>query len=197
MILLYCINGVVRAQHDSTQPPVSPDSYDASTRVIPYDPETMGRLDRVGDPPADLLHDTRPYAEPAETPLILKGYASQMRYSVVTAGISWKSMQIKTDRTSQLMLGNLAVYAGTLNPNDIVDFTQDSTSYQFPASDAIDLNKTVNAFIQQCRTTEAQCLADLNSATPTILTYEDVEAKFAGLKAKTIGLVTHGRSIVL
>jgi hypothetical protein len=44
----------------------------------------------------------------------------------------------------------------------------------------------VNAFVEQCRTIENQCLTDLTSATPTILTYADVEAKFTGLKARTV-----------
>ena len=57
--------------------------------------------------------------------------------------------------------------------------------------DAQDLNAQVNAFVQRCRTLEAQCLTDLNSAAPTLTSYEDIEGVFVTLKneaAKGLGM---------
>ena len=184
MKLLYCLNGIVVGSHDSLSN-VTAEAYGSGVRIIPYNP-SMGDLQRVGPAPDKPAVDTRQYAQPVETPEILQGFASQVRFNTVTAGITWNSIPVHTDRMSQLLIGNLAQHAVTMTPTDMIDFTQDGVAYQFQAGDAADLNTQVNAFIQQCRTIEAQCLADLTSATPTILTYDDVEVRFAGLRSKTL-----------
>jgi hypothetical protein len=79
---------------------------------------------------------------------------------------------------SQLLIANLAQYAATLVATTLIDFTQNGVHYQFQASQAADLNNQVNAFVQQCRTIEASCIADQNLATPTMTTYAQIEAKF-------------------
>jgi hypothetical protein len=185
MNLLYCQNGVVVATHDDQAAPVPASVYGDGVRIIPYD-QPLLTLAKVGDPPAARERDMRPFAEPDPTPAILTGYSSQVRFDTVTAGITWQDIPVKTDRISQLLIANLATFAATLAPADNVDFTQDSVAYQFQAREAEDLNNQVNAFVQQCRTTESACLADLSSGSPTIQTYDDVDAKFATLKAKTL-----------
>ena len=184
MNLLYCLNGVAVGSHDSLQN-VPASAYGDGVRIIPYD-APMSELPRLGDPPVFPARDDRRYGEPPATPEILMTFASQVRFDTTTAGIVWNSIPVKTDRVSQMLIGNLALHASTLAPTDVIDFTQDGTPYQFQAGQAADLNTQVNAFVQQCRSTEALCLADLSSATPTILTYEDVEGRFSSLKAKTL-----------
>jgi hypothetical protein len=184
MNLLYCLNGVVVGSHDSLQN-VTASAYGDGVRIIPYD-DPMSTLPRIGDPPVFPARDDRQYGEPTETQEILSAFASQVRFDTVTAGILWNSIPVKTDRVSQLLIGNLALHASTLASTDPIDFTQDGIAYQFQAGQAADLNTQVNAFVQQCRSTEAQCLADLSSATPTLLTYKDVEAQFSTLKSKTL-----------
>lgn len=187
MNLLYCANGIVLAWHDldATSMSVPASAYGTGVRVIPYDP-AWGPLTRVGAPPADQLHDTRPYAQPTETPQILIAFAGQVRYETVIAGIVWNSIPIQTDRNSQMLIDSLAMYATTVPNTTTINFTQNGIAYQFTASQVADLHTQVNGFLQQCRTVESQCLADLNSASPTILLYSDVEAKFSGLKSQTL-----------
>jgi hypothetical protein len=184
MNLLYCLNGVVLGSHDSLQN-IPASSYGTGVRIIPYD-QPLSSLPRIGDPPVYPDRDTRGYGQPPETPALLMAFAGQVRFDTVVAGITWNGIPVSTDRMSQLLIGNLAQLAVTMTPTDTIDFTQAGIGYQFPASEAADLMTQVNNFVQQCRTTEAQCLTDLGSASPTILTYEDVEAKFTGLKAKTV-----------
>jgi hypothetical protein len=184
MNLLYCLNGVVVGSHDSLQN-IPASIYGSGVRIIPYD-QPMDTLPRIGTAPTYPERDARPYGEPPETPALLTAYSSQVRFDTVTAGITWNSIPVKTDRVSQLLIGNLAQHAATLAPTTLIDFTQDGVHYQFQASQASDLNLQVNNFVQTCRTTEAQCLADLALATPTIQTYADVDAKFVGLMARTL-----------
>jgi hypothetical protein len=187
MFLLYCQNGLVLVTHDDQQPFVDPALYGSGTRVIPW--PSLGTLTVV--PPSD---PTIPlpivYQQPTETPAILKNYASQVRYNYAVAGITFAaasgSVPVSTDRLSQMLVGNLAQYASTLAPTTVIDFTQNSIHYPLQASECATLNMNVNNFVQQCRTIEAQCLTDLNSTTPTILTYDDVDAKFSGLRGKTV-----------
>jgi hypothetical protein len=184
MKLIYCLNGVVVGSHDSALN-IPSSVYGSGVRVIPYDP-SMGELPRVGTAPVFPERDTRPYGQPVETPELLMGYAGQVRWETVTAGIAYGSIPANTDRVSQTLIANLAQYAATLAPTDTISFTQDGVAYQMTAQDAIDLNTQMTALAQQCRTVEAECLADLTGATPTILTYDDVEARFAGLRSKTL-----------
>ena len=180
-MLLYCINGVVRGSHDSDQQ-VEASAYGAGVRVIPY-AAPMSTLDKVGPPPVDAVGDSRPYAQPVETKEILINYAGQARWEAVTAGITFNSIPVKTDQVSQAMIGNLAQYvaSASIAPATVLNFTQDGVAYSITAQDAIDMNNQIVAQIQQCRTIEAACIADLTSATPTILTYDDVDARFAAL----------------
>jgi len=179
--LLYCLNGVVKASHLSDQQ-IDASTYGTGVRVIPYD-APLTTLARIGDPPAYPARDTRPYAQPGETQETLIAYSGQARWEGSTAGITFNSIPVKTDRVSQTLIGNLAQYvvSASLAPTTLLDFTQQGVHYQITAQDAIDMNNQIVALIQQCRTIEAACIADLNSATPTILTYDDVDTRFAGV----------------
>jgi hypothetical protein len=185
MILLYCLNGVVVGHHDDQQSPVDASLYGSGVRIVPYD-QPLTTLPLVGTAPIYPQRDTRPYGQPTETPQLLMLFAGQVRFETVIAGITWNSIPVATDRISQLLIGNLAQLAATMTPTDVIDFTQAGVGYQFQASQAADLMTQVNNFVQQCRTVENQCLTDLGSATPTLLTYADVEAKFTGLRARTV-----------
>lgn len=197
MQLIYCANNgtddIVLGWHDDSQN-VSASAYTAPAgsptglvRVIPY-PQAVSSLTKIGPPPVlgdnrfmSSFADTRPYAQPTETKQILLDFAAQVRWQTVVAGTTFNSNLIHTDRESQALIANLAAHAATLATTDPIDFTQDNVHYPMTAADVIALNTQINARIQQCRTIEAACIADLNSPTPTILTYADVEAKFAGV----------------
>jgi hypothetical protein len=181
-MLLYCLNGVVQGSHDSDQQ-IDASAYGTGARVIPYD-APLSTLDRVGDPPTNGQRDTRPYAQPAETTQTLTAYAGQARFEAVTvAGITFNSILVKTDRVSQTLIANLAQYvvSASVALTTVFDFTQDGVGYKITAQNAIDMNNQIAALVQECRTIEAACIADLTSASPTILTYDDVDARFAGV----------------
>jgi hypothetical protein len=178
-MLLYCLNGVVRGSHDSDQQ-IDASVYGAGARVIPY-AASLSTLARVGPEPVYPERDTRPYAEPVATPEILIAYSGQARWETVVAGITFNSIPVNTDRVSQTLIGNLAQYAASINPNTTLDFTQDGVAYKITAKDAIDMNNQIVALVQQARGVESACIADLTSATPTIFTYDDVDARFANM----------------
>jgi len=182
MRLLYCLNGAVVGWHDSAQN-VPASSYGTGVRVVPYAAD-IGLLPKFGPAPPAGTKDTRPYAQPVETPEILKAYAAQLRWETSTQGITYNAIPANTDGLSQTLVGNLAQYAATVTPTTAIDFTQDGVHYQITAQDALNMNGQMNSLIQQSRTIEAQCLADLSLATPTILTYADVEARFAGVRKR-------------
>jgi hypothetical protein len=181
-MLLYCLNGVVQGSHESDQQ-IDASTYGTGVRVIPYD-APLSTLDRVGAAPTLPQRDTRPYAQPTETTQILTAYAGQARWeAVAVAGITFNGIPVKTDRVSQTLISNLAQYvvSASISLTTVLDFTQGGVGYQITAQNAIDMNNQIVALIQQCRTIEAACITDLTSATPTILTYDDVDARFAGV----------------
>jgi hypothetical protein len=191
MLLLYCLNSLVVSIHDDQQPYVDPAYYGSGTRVIPV--QSMAGLTVVPPPdPAPIPPPPPVYQQPTETPAILRAYASQVRYNYAVAGITFSaasgSVPVATDRISQMLINNLAAHAATLAPTATIDFTQNSIHYPLTAAECATLNTDVNNFVQQCRTIEASCLTDLNSPTPTILTYADVDAKFSGLRRMTVRL---------
>jgi hypothetical protein len=181
MQLLYCREGAVVGWHDSAQNTPGTD-YGTGIRVVPYAGDIKG-LPRFGPAP-ESGRDTRPYAQPVETPEILKAFSAQQRWEATVEGVVFKTIEANTDGISQSLIANLASYAATISPESTIDFTQNGEAHQITAQDAIDLNNQINAAHQQMRTIEAQCLADLNSAAPTLLKYEDVEARFADARKK-------------
>jgi hypothetical protein len=195
LYLLYCSvdTGQVLGWHDvAANVPASAYAsmvYSGKVRIIPYD-QGVATLPRVGaTPPAPWkpsMGDSRPYAQPAETKDILLAYAAQVRFDKSIDGISFTTagavvIPVQTDRESQYLIANLAQHASTLATTAAIDFTQDNVHYAMTAADAISMNNAVNAHIQNCRTIEASCIADLNSSTPTLVHYADVDAKFAGV----------------
>ena len=185
--LLYCLNGLVTSYHaDDTDIPLA--TQPTGTRIVPYD-QPLDTLTKYGTPtpPSNLVPypaDTRPYQQPVETPHILIMYAGQCRYNYVTVGFSYTAINatvipVETDRTSQMLLGNLAQYCATLAPTAAIDFTQRNIHYAVTAQDVINMNNQLNAMSQKYRSTEAACLTDLNGATPTIKVYADVDTRFS------------------
>jgi hypothetical protein len=188
MILLYCSNGVVLTTHDDVQA-VLASAYGSGVRIIPWD-QPLGALDKVGPAPNPGVSDARPYAQPAETPAILKMYAAQRRYDCSVGGISFTAasgtIPVNTGRGDGALINNLAAHAQSLQPADPLNFTQDNVLYPITAQEAIDMFHALMTHIQDCRNIEANCITDLDSATPTLLTYDDVDAQFAGVAAKTL-----------
>ena len=182
MNLLYCANGLVVSIHDDTQM-IDASIYGDGVRVIPWD-QPLSALERVGPPPEYLpggpRNDPRPYAQPTETPAILKLYAAQQRFNFNTSGLTYNSIPIKTDHASQVHIGNLAQYANTLPKGTPINFTQDSVAYSITAGDTINIFNQISAFNQHARTIEANCYAAIDTGTMT--TYDQVDAAFAAAK---------------
>jgi hypothetical protein len=190
MRLLYCVNAVVVATHDDSQN-VPASTYPGS-RIIPYD-DPLDTLTLVGPPPPPPpdprivpTPDTRPYAQPAETKAILLAYAAQVRYNSSIAPVSFTTaastvISVNTERLDLGLLNNLATHAQSLAPTAAINFTQNNITYPITAQDAINMFNAVLAHVQACRNVEATCITDLNSVTPTIATYADVDAKFSGV----------------
>jgi hypothetical protein len=194
MLLLYCQNGIMVCSHDDSQN-VLASAYGDGTRVIPWPSGNLNELERVGElPPPEIMMgsnvDPRPFAQPAETPEILLGYAAQQRWEVSTQGVTFSpmsragSIEADTDRISQSLMSSLAQYAATLNRDDPISFTQNNASETITAGDAIDLFNQMLAQVQAARAIEAECISDLTSGSPTLKTYEDIEAKFTGARRK-------------
>jgi hypothetical protein len=182
MHLLYCSNGLVVSTHDDTQT-IDASAYGEGVRVIPWD-QPLSALERVGPPPENLpggpRGDPRPYAQPAETPDILKLYAAQQRFAFNTAGLVYNGISINTDHASQAHVSTLAQYAATLPKGNVINFTQDSVAYSITAGDAINIFNQIGALIQQARTIEANCYAAIDAGTMT--TYDQVDAAFIAAK---------------
>jgi hypothetical protein len=206
MNLLYCdSNGVVVGIHDDTLVPVPSSAYPTAVRVIPYD-QSLSTLARIGpappdyssNPPADtgsppsvyVKPDSRPYQQPTETPHILTMYAAQVRFETVSGGFNFAAasgtVPVKTDRESWLLIGNLAQHAATLVGTAAVDFTQDNIHYPLTATECGTMFTQFANLQQQCRTIEANVIADQNLTTPTLLTYADVDSQFSGVRANTL-----------
>jgi hypothetical protein len=194
MLLLYCQNGLVLNTHDDSMAPVPASAYGSGVRIIPW-AGLQGDLARSGTKPPPPQPDTRPFVQPTETPAILKLYAGQVRYEASVAGISFiaasGTIPVKTDRISQSLLNNLASHARTMQPTDPISFTQDGIAYAITAQEAIDMFDAVINQIQSGRDIEADCIADLSGATPTLKTYDDIDAQFAGLKSKGLDKPGH------
>lgn len=199
MLLLYCdTNGAVVGHHDDRAPMVFMSAYPTAVRIIPYD-QSLFTLTRIGTappapgaPPADnvppsgyLVPDTRPYQQPTETPHILMMYAAQVRFDKVNGGVTFAAasgnIPVNTDRESLLLINSMAQYAASVTGTTPIDFTQNNIHYPITAAEAIAMFNQVTAHQQQCRTIEANVIKDQNLATPTLLTYADVDNQFSGV----------------
>jgi hypothetical protein len=200
MLLLYCniANATVVAIHDDSQAAVPITAYGAAgtIRIVPWS-GNRGDLMLSGPaptPPAEdpaglPMPDTRLYAQPTETPTILKAYAAQVRYNYSVQGVSFTTagsvvILVNSDRLSQSLLNNLAAHAATLAPTDPVQFTQNNVAYDITAQDAIGMFNAVMAMVQNVRNIEANCIADQDLTTPTMRTYADIDNAFSGAKRK-------------
>jgi hypothetical protein len=191
MLLLYCQNAVVIGVHEDVDN-VPASAYGSGTQIVPL-PSDVTLTVRVGDPPPThnpdgtpiAVPDSRLFARPVETKSILLAYSAQVRFDASNEGISFTAVSgvipVKTDRVSQSLLNNLATWANSQPGTTPITFTQDNKSYAITAAEAISMFNAVNAHIQNARDIEGQCITDLNSATPTILTYANVDARFAGV----------------
>jgi hypothetical protein len=196
MLLLYCniANASVVAIHDDSQAAVPMTVYGAAgtIRIVPWaglrgDLQKLGTAPPVSGDPTAQMRDTRSYAQPTETPAILKAYAAQVRYNISVQGVNFTpsgggQITVNSDRLSQSLLNNLASHAATLTPTTSVQFTQNSVAYSITAQDAINMFNAVMAQIQAGRNVEANCIADQNLATPSMRTYADIDNAFAGVK---------------
>jgi hypothetical protein len=178
MILLYCdkVAAVVLAVHEDIDG-ILKSAYGANARIIPW-PNPLNSL-------AQETTGYKRYIQPTETPTILRTYAAQLRWEHSVSGISFVAasgtIPVNTDRTSQTLIDSMASRASTLAPTTVLNFTQSNVLYKITAQEVITLSNQIGAHVQAARDAEAVCLTDLALATPTILTYADVEARFAGV----------------
>ena len=186
MQLLYCRGGAVIGVHDSAQQ-VLGTAYGDGIRVIPYD-QPLPTLTRIGDPPPPPWRpsdgDVRPYAQPTETPELLIAYAGQRRWEVGNGGVQWQQIPLNTDRVSQLLIGDLVQHSSGMNPNTMINFTQDGVAYTVKAKDVANMFSTFHTHLQSSRDIETACLYAIGDG--AILTYDDVDAKFAAADAATL-----------
>jgi hypothetical protein len=192
MLLLYCniANAAVVAIHDDTQAPVPMSAYGAAgtIRIVPW-AGLRGDLQKLGTPPptssdpTTRIPDTRPYAQPTETPAILKAYAAQVRYNYSVQPVNFTAasgvIPINTDRESQSLLNNMMTYAATLVGTTSMDFTQNNIHYVVTAAEVPQMFNAVMAQVQKYRAVEAAVIADQNLTTPTMRVYADVDTKFS------------------
>jgi hypothetical protein len=189
MNLLYCdASGVVTAIHNDIDPYVPPTNYPTVVRIIPYD-QPITNLQKVGPPPADLRYDSRPYQQPDPTTALLKLYSGQVRFNYIEKGFMFTaasgSVPVLTDRVSYSLVNSLATWIMTASPPPTtVNYTQGGDSYLLTAAETTALFNQFTVLVQKYRNEEAACIADLVSATPTILTYDDVDARFAAASIK-------------
>jgi len=193
MHLLYCsVDGIVIVLHKDSEAVVPMWVYENVVRIIPYD-QSVGLLPKYGSPPppppplpasSRPIPDLRPYMQPDPTPAILKLYAAQVRFNRSNDGFHFMAasgdIPVWTDRNSYYLLSGLATWAATVTPETPVNFTQGGTAYPITAAECIAMFGEFTTLIQDGRNIEAECLADLDSGAPTILSYEDVDARFAG-----------------
>jgi hypothetical protein len=184
MNLAYCQNGQVVAQHPDDQN-VPASAYGTGTRIIPLPADVVLVRDSSWPAPPAGTPDSRPFLQPTETKELLLGYAAQIRFQASVKGISFTAasgvIPVHTDRESQTLINNLATYAPSGGPTTAMTFTQDNVQYAITHQEAINMFNAVLAFVQSCRDIEGQCITDLNSVTPTILAYADVDARFSSV----------------
>lgn len=110
-------------------------------------------------------------------------YAAERRYAVETGGVTVNGVSVATDRDSQSMVAN--AYAGMQ--------ASGATSVRFKAASgwielSLDQLKAVALavfdHVQACFTAEDAVDAAVNASPPTITTYAQVDAAFAGLAPK-------------
>jgi hypothetical protein len=184
MNLLYCdAGGIVFAVHDDGNAAVPMASYPTVVRIIPYD-QPMTTLLKVGPPPSDPRYDTRQYQQPDPTPALLKLYSGQCRFNYILKGFMFTAasgqVPVWTDRVSYSLINSLATWVVTASPTPTtVNYTQGGDHYLLTAAEATKLFNQFTAYVQKYRDVEAACITDLVSASPTILTYADVDARFS------------------
>jgi hypothetical protein len=165
--------------------------YGDDARVIPYD-YPLSALERIGPLPPQPWRpswgDPRQYAQPVETPDLLKAYAGQKRWEATNAGIIYEGIPVETDRVSVALLAELLQHIRTASIPDteIISFTQNAVAYPLQASHVEPLLTTIYTRNQQARDLEKSCLDDLNSETPTILTYDEIDLRFAAMFEPTV-----------
>ena len=196
MYLLYCnAEGAVVGVHDDESVAVPMTAYPGVIRIIPWD-EALSNLERFGEPPPEQppisgeplrspVQDLRPYKQPDPTTAILKNYAAQVRFNRHAEGFQFNTaagqVPIWTDRNSYVLIAGMCDYAEKLPTSTNMNYTQGGKAYRMTANEVKQLYQSFNERIQQGRAAEATCLNDLNSATPTVTTYEAVDQMFTSI----------------
>jgi len=126
----------------------------------------------IAAPPAPVV------APPSVSDLV--AYAAARRYTVETGGVSLNGVTIATDRDSQSMVAN--AYAGMQASGAAsVKFKAASGWIELSADQLKALALAVFAHVQACFAAEDAADAGINAVPPTIATFAQVDAAFAGL----------------
>jgi len=117
---------------------------------------------------------------PVATAADLVAYAAARRYAVETGGVDVKGVRVATDRDSQSMVAN--AFAG-MQASGVasVKFKATSGWIDLSADQLKAVALAVFAHVQACFVAEDACDAGIHAGPPTITTFADIDAAFAGL----------------
>jgi len=110
----------------------------------------------------------------------LSAYAAAKRYAVETGGILVNGAPIATDRESQAMIGNAFAYVQAASAAS-VSYKTAAGFVSLTADQIKAVALAVGAHVQACFKAEDDADAGINASPPTITTFAQVDAAFAGL----------------
>jgi len=179
-MIVYFRNGIEIARHDDRQD-IPPGAYPGA-RAIKLAVAQATALSRVGDPPPEGEADVRPFAEPSPAPALLAAYAGSVRYAAETAGIVVSGLAVPTDRASQATIIGAVVHAQAI-PTYSTRWKDAAGNFSadMSATQIIALGQAVAAHVSNCYAREADAVDAITANTPTITTFDQVDAFFAGL----------------
>ena len=129
--------------------------------------------------PWEVFQDTSA-GEHEDMPFELFTVAPTTDLISMTGGLKVNGLTIATDRDSQSMIAN--AYAGMqASGAESVKFKAASGWIELTADQIKAIALAVFAHVQACFTAEDGCDAGINASPPTIATFDEVDAAFAGL----------------
>ncbi|APT31933.1 hypothetical protein MCBMB27_02642 [Methylobacterium phyllosphaerae] len=141
-------------------------AYPGATVVLPYAGEVR---------PADMLGKAPPAID-------LSAYAAAKRFAVETGGIVVAGAPVATDRGSQAMIANALSYVQASGAAS-VSYKSPAGFVTLTAEQIKAVGLAVGAHVQACFQAEDSVDAGLHASPPTITTFAQVDAAFAGLGA--------------
>jgi hypothetical protein len=136
---------------------------------------------------ADWLFDGQHFIQPAVdeyTKPQLRGYAGSKRYDVESGGAVEiaSGAVMDTSRANRAMAVSVVPYLEA-NPTATIDWkTRSGEFVKMTPAEFTAANNAANVHVQQCFTTESQCVADIEAG--AITTLEQIDDRFAALARK-------------